>query len=105
MTTQLPCKYNSFNIVGMIKQRCIILFKFITMFSETDNILHNLHHIQTKYGEFSTKYIQSHKTMLWVICLNMRLCIWLSFEVSLWTCVSMLYDVSGGGGSKGVNEL
>ena len=36
------------------------------MFCVTDNILLNILHIQFEYGEYSIKYCQSHKTLLWI---------------------------------------
>ena len=48
----------------------ITLFRSITMFCETDNILQNIPQMETKCGEYSAKYCQSHITLL-------RICIML----------------------------
>ena len=45
---------------------CITLFRFITMFYGTDSISWNILHIRTECGEYSMKYYQPHRTLLWI---------------------------------------
>jgi hypothetical protein len=45
-------------------QHVITLSNFITMFSGTDNILHNISHIQIECEEYYVEYCQSRKTLL-----------------------------------------
>ena len=47
----------------------ITLFTCLTMLCGTDNIPQNIpgySHIQSNYKEYSLKYYQSHKTLLWI---------------------------------------
>jgi hypothetical protein len=43
----------------------ITLFRSIKVVCGIDNIFWNIPHIQYECGEFSAKYYQSHKTLLW----------------------------------------
>ena len=46
--------------------RVITLFKAITVFYGTDNILQNINHIETKCEEYFVNLCQSDKTLLWL---------------------------------------
>ena len=41
-----------------------VTFRFITMFCGTDNILHNILHVQYECGKYSMEYCWSHITLL-----------------------------------------
>ena len=69
-----------FNAVCVLINIAIItLFRSITMYSGTNNILWNIPHVQSKCREYFIIYCQSHRTLLWIL-------------IMLWFSISYLYS-------------
>jgi hypothetical protein len=55
----------NFNMFSACRIKHITLFRATTLFCRIDNIMWNILHIQTEYGEYYVEYCQSRITLLW----------------------------------------
>ena len=62
--------WNSLNAIfefsGKVVFTLITLFKSIPVFSATHSILRNIPHIWSECEEYSAKYCESHRPLLWI---------------------------------------